>query len=62
MTREDWLNQVAQRMHPIFTAAGAELPERFRITMSLTRRKKVIGVCYDRSASAEEPFDVGRRR
>ena len=58
MTREDWLNQVAQRMRPLFTAAGAELPERFRVTMSLTRRKKAIGVCYDRSASADGAYEI----
>ena len=58
MTREDWLNQVAQRMRPLFTAAGAELPERFRVTMSLIKRKKAIGVCYDRSASADGAYEI----
>jgi len=58
MTREDWLNKVAQWMRPLFTAASAELPERFRVTMSLTRRKRAIGVCYDRSASADGAYEI----
>ena len=58
MTREDWLNQVAQRMRPLFAEAGAELPERFRITMSLTKRQRAIGVCFDRSASADGSYEI----
>jgi hypothetical protein len=58
ITREDWLNQVAERMRPLFTDAGAELPERFRITMSLTKRQKAIGVCFDRSASADGSYEI----
>jgi len=58
MTREDWLNQMAERMRPMFADAGAELPERFRITMSLTKRQKAIGVCFDRSASADETYEI----
>ena len=26
--------------------------------MSLTKRQKAIGVCYDRSASADEPYEI----
>jgi hypothetical protein len=58
ITREDWLNQVAQRMRPLFAEAGAELPERFRITMSLTKRQRAIGVCFDRSASADGSYEI----
>jgi hypothetical protein len=58
MTREDWLNRIAQLMRPMFSGAGAELPERFRVTMSLTPRKKAIGVCYDKKASADETYEI----
>lgn len=57
-TREDWLNAVAQRMRPMFEAAGAPLPERFRVTMSLTKRAKAIGMCFDASASADGTFEI----
>lgn len=51
------MNDVAQLMRPLFEGAGAELPP-FRVTMSLTRGKKVIGTCFDKTASADETFEI----
>lgn len=57
-TREQWLNQLAEAMRPMFAAVDAPLPPRFRITMSLTKSKKAIGVCYDKSASADDTYEI----
>lgn len=57
-TREGWLNDVAQRMRPLLAAAGAELPPRFRVTMSLTRHAKAIGACFDKTASADDTYEI----
>lgn len=57
-TREDWMNDVAERMRPLFAAAGKELPPRFRVTMSLTKRSKAIGVCFDKSASKDGTYEI----
>lgn len=58
MTRETWLNAVAEQMRPMFDRVGAPLPEKFRVTMSLTKRRKAVGQCYDRSASGDGSYEI----
>ncbi len=57
-TREAWLNDLAQRMRPMFDRAGAALPKKFRLTMSLTKGAKAIGTCFDASASKDESYEI----
>lgn len=57
-TREEWLNKVARLMRPMFNEVGSGLPERFRVTMSLTRRAKAIGTCYSPEASADGTSEI----
>jgi hypothetical protein len=45
-------------MGPMFKRAGAELPERFRVTLSLTRKSKVVGLCYPSDASGDQTFEI----
>ena len=56
--REDWLNRGALALGPAFARLEAPLPERVRITMSLTRKSRAIGTCYDKSVSADGTFEI----
>lgn len=56
--REDWLNAAARELGPAFARLKAPLPGKIRITMSLTRRSRAIGTCYDSSCSADETFEI----
>lgn len=57
-TREAWLNDLAQRLRPLFETAGAKLPAKIRITMSLTRRQKAIGTCYAPECSGDGTTEI----
>lgn len=57
-TREAWLNDVAQRMRPAFTTVGAPLPKTVRVTMSLTKNRKHVGVCYAPTCSADGHTEI----
>lgn len=56
--REAWLNRVAEGLRPIFRKAGAPFPERFRVTLSLTPGRRVVGACYDPKASADGTAEI----
>jgi hypothetical protein len=58
MTREQWLNAVALGLAPLFKEVGAPLPQRFRVTMSLTKKKTAVGTCYDPSCSADGTTEI----
>lgn len=57
-TREAWLNALSAEFAPLFSAAGFPLPERIRLTMSLTGKSKVVGLCYSTSASRDAHFEI----
>src|SRR6266404_3727145 len=60
MNREEWLNQVAERMAPWFEDQGYSLP-RYRVAIgfpSTGKRGKRIGECWDGRASADGTFEV----
>ena len=59
--REAWLNHVAQRMAPMFSALGAPLPDRVRIAIGFTstgKRSKRIGECWDNRCSDDGHFEI----
>lgn len=49
---------VANGMRPMFDIVQAKLPDRFRVTMSLTKRKKAIGVCYHPDCSGDQTYEI----
>ena len=57
-SREDWLNAVVEEMRPAFIAAGYPIPEKVRVTMSLTRKTKAIGTCFDKSLSKDKHYEI----
>jgi len=59
--REAWLNYVAQRMGPMFTALDAPLPEKVRIAIGFTstgKRGRSIGECWDNRCSVDGYFEI----
>lgn len=59
--REAWLNHVAQRMGPMFTALSAPLPEKVRIAIGFTStgwRGRSIGECWDNRCSDDGHFEI----
>lgn len=57
-TREQWLNEVAHSMAPLFATARAELPRKYRVTMSLTKKKKAVGLCFSDDSSSDKTFEI----
>ncbi|WP_375292297.1 SprT-like domain-containing protein [Sphingomonas melonis] len=60
-TREAWLLAFVTASRPMFEAAGAELPERVRVSVgfpSKGSRSKVIGECWTAKASADGVSEV----
>lgn len=56
-TREAWLAKVALGMVPKFKSVGAPLP-RVRVTMSLIKKGRAIGLCYDPTNSADGTTEI----
>lgn len=52
------MRKVAELMRPMFAEAGAPLPEKVRVTLSLTGRSKVIGRCYSPAASGDGATEI----
>ena len=63
MNRENWLQQVASALEPIFASKGAPLPG-YRVSCSfpstggLSAKRKTIGQCWDASASADGTTEI----
>lgn len=57
-TREQWLARVALGMRAKFKEVGAPLPKKLRVTMSLTKRNKAVGTCFDPRASADGTTEI----
>lgn len=57
-TREGWLVAAVNELRPLFDEVGAPLPDNIRVTMSLTHGKKILAVCYDPKASADESHEI----
>lgn len=56
--REDWMMAAGLAMAPIFERAGAKLPEKWRVTMSLCPGRRAVGVCISPSASADGTWEI----
>ncbi len=60
MTREEWLLKLADLLRPMFKQAGAELPEKLRVsvgwpsTKATSMRHRAIGQCWPTSRSADK--------
>lgn len=57
LTREAWMQLVAEELRPVFASLDAPLPA-FRVTMSLTKGKRVIGTCFDKSVSKDGVYEI----
>lgn len=57
-TREAWLNACVQELRPIFDGINCPLPQKIRVTMSLTKKKKIIGVCYNAECSEDGTNEI----
>jgi hypothetical protein len=60
-TREQWLNNLAQRMAPLYASLGAGLPKRVRIAIGFTstgRKFNRLGECWDNQCSADGHFEI----
>jgi len=59
MTREQWLNAMADELRPMFVAQGKPLPNALRISIgfpskkALSARNRVLGQCWTQAASAD---------
>lgn len=57
-TREQWLQYVTKRMKPEFRKAGSAIPENVRASMSLPRKSKTLGSCFNSTVSADKHFEI----
>lgn len=57
-TRESWLLAAVDELRPLFYKINAPLPENIRVTMSLTKGKNILAVCYDPKASADGAHEI----
>lgn len=57
-TREAWLMAMVDAMRPEFEAAGFPIPERIRVTMSLTQRAKWVGTHYPVDMSKDKTHEI----
>ncbi len=58
---EAWLNRLADRMKPWFTALDKPLPAKLRIALGFTsmgKRSNRIGECWDNLCSADGHFEI----
>jgi hypothetical protein len=56
--REAWMLRFVEASRPWFEEVSAPLPAKIRVTMSLTRGKRVVAQCYARSASADGTNEI----
>jgi len=57
-TRESWLLAAVDKLRPLFQEVNAPLPENIRVTMSLTKGKKILAVCYSPEASGDGSTEI----
>src|SRR5574337_1155515 len=57
-TRESWLLAAVDALRPLFDGVNAPLPDTIRVTMSLTKGKKILAVCYDPVASEDGHTEI----
>jgi hypothetical protein len=52
------MRRFVKACRPWFDEVGAPLPERIRLSMSLTRGKRVVATCYARAASKDGTNEI----
>lgn len=58
LTRESWLVAAVEMLRPIFDRVCSPLPDTIRVTMSLTKGKRILAVCYDPVASEDSHTEI----
>lgn len=64
MTREEWLNQLAENTRDLFKEAGLTLPDKLRISVGwpsvrpLGKKKRAIGECWSPACSTDQTTEV----
>jgi DNA-binding Lrp family transcriptional regulator len=56
--RESWMRRFVKACRPWFEEIGAPLPPQIRLTMSLTRGKRMVAACYSRAASQDGTNEI----
>lgn len=57
-TREAWLVSLANHMRPVFAKLDAPLPEKLRVSMSITKSAKTTGMAFAPEASGDGTVEV----
>ena len=64
MTREEWLNTLAENLRPLFDAVGATVPDKVRVSVGwpsargLSPKKRTIGQCWSPKCSADQATEI----
>lgn len=64
MTREKWLDEMTDRLRPVFQEIGHVLPEKIRVSCGwpskggLSRKKRVVGQCWYPECSADATTEI----
>jgi hypothetical protein len=66
MTREDWLNQMVERLRPLYRDAGYQLPDRIKVScgwpthraIAPTGKSRTIGQCFSTQCSAGQVNEI----
>jgi hypothetical protein len=64
MTREQWLNALADKFRPLFSDTGFILHEKLRISVgwpshkALSRKKRVVGQCWSPECSTDGSTEI----
>lgn len=57
ITREAWMERICEELRPTFESLDAPLPK-YRVTLSLTPGKRVVGVCFNKTVSADGVYEI----
>jgi hypothetical protein len=64
MTREEWLQQLVEALHPLFDDVGEQIPSNVRIACGWPSRggtarvKRVVGQCWPELSSADGSMEI----
>jgi hypothetical protein len=57
-TREEWLNKAALLLKPALHRVGATVPDRVRFSLSMMRKRRTVGLCFDPSVSGDASWEI----
>lgn len=59
MTREEWLKKAVRTLRPMLKKAGVKMRPRWQVSMSLTARRNVIGLCcYEANSDSGKTVNI----